>query len=218
MGVRVLLVSVFCFFLFAAPAMAGQGRCTVKPTSSELTSTQAFAKAIPASQYVARRSKVPVSVTLAQFILESGWGQFNIGVNNYFGIKAQSIDASSGDHRSKRAALARSYDWGRYARGCIVVPTTEVITIKRAGEKTRYKNITVYAAFRAYRSMRASIADHGNFLVVNSRYRPAFRFSNRPYLFARAIHRAGYATSPTYSDSLIRLIKSERLRKYDVRL
>ena len=43
---------------------------------------------ISAAQTAMRRWKVPASVSLAQFALESSWGKFVTGPNNFFGIKA----------------------------------------------------------------------------------------------------------------------------------
>ena len=52
---------------------------------------QAFiASAADPAKQSEQRSGVPASVTLAQAILESGWGEHHLGdANNYFGIKAQ---------------------------------------------------------------------------------------------------------------------------------
>lgn len=46
--------------------------------------------AIPAAQLSQERFGVPASITIAQAILESGWGKSGLAVkaNNYFGVKA----------------------------------------------------------------------------------------------------------------------------------
>ena len=59
------------------------------------------------------------------------------------------------------------------------------------------------------------MVDHGRFLVVNPRYRGAFRFTRSRNRFAVAIHRAGYATSPTYARKLIRIMKRHNLYRFD---
>jgi flagellar protein FlgJ len=66
-----------------------------------------------------------------------------------------------------------------------------------------------------YRSSARSFRDHGRFLTVNSRYERAFDFTNNPNRFAREIHKAGYATSPTYSDNLISLMRTHDLYRFD---
>ena len=50
---------------------------------------------------------------------------------------------------------------------------------------------------------------------MNPRYRNAFRYSNDPNRFAVEIHKAGYATSPTYSQNLIKLMKAYDLYRFD---
>ena len=52
---------------------------------------EAFIKAAgSAAKKSEKQTCVPASVTVAQAILESGWGEAHMGhANNYFGIKAQ---------------------------------------------------------------------------------------------------------------------------------
>ena len=60
---------------------------------------------------------------------------------------------------------------------------------------------TVQALFRAYDSPEESFIDHGNFLLNNSRYSPAFDTTETKD-FIQAIADAGYATDPFYADKL----------------
>src|SRR5688500_13296257 len=140
----------------------------------------------------AREFGVPASVTLAQACLESGFGRFHIGsANNYFGIKAFP--------RGGRV------DVGRIANGFVIVPTREVVN---------GRTITVNARFRRYGSMADSMRDHGQFLRVNPRYKPAFAHSGDPDEFARALQRAGYATDPQYASKLISLMRTFDLYRF----
>ncbi|MEJ3744697.1 sporangiospore maturation cell wall hydrolase GsmA [Actinomycetes bacterium KLBMP 9797] len=136
-----------------------------------------------------RRYKVPASVTVAQAILESGWGRSGLARrdHNYFGIKCFGSP-------------------GPIALGCRVYRTYEC-----DGPKC----YPTTALFRAYRSVGGSFADHGHFLTVNPRYQKAFAYSHDPDRFAIEIHKAGYATSPTYARNLINLMKRYNLYKYD---
>jgi flagellar protein FlgJ len=136
-----------------------------------------------------RRYRVPASVTIAQAILESGWGRSGLTRrdHNYFGIKCFG-------------------EPGGIAIGCRTYATHEC----GGGRCWRTR-----AQFRAYRNAAGSMVDHGRFLVVNPRYRRAFRFTRSPNRFARAIHRAGYATSPTYARNLIGIMKKYNLYRYD---
>ena len=147
-------------------------------------------RAAPGAQRGFREFGVPASVTIAQAILESGWGKSHIGsANNYFGIKAQGPTS-----------------FGPIAIGTVTVPTREVIN---------GRSITVNGRFRKYRSMDDSMRDHGRFLRDNSRYKAAFTHSRDPNAFAQAIHRAGYATDPKYSSLLIGLMKQWDLYQFD---
>lgn len=83
--------------------------------------------------------------------------------------------------------------------------------------------IDVTAAFRAYRSWEESIADHTNFLL-NHKWSAASSkkiYSNlvgiRDYReYCNVLAADGYATSPTYANTLISCIEKYGLTKYDV--
>jgi hypothetical protein len=154
----------------------------------------AFLKTAAAgAQTGAREFGVPASVTLAQAVLESGWGKFHLGpANNYFGIKA--------------FAHGNRVDVGPIASGFVVRQTHEVV----GG-----RDVVVSARFRSYRSLGDSMRDHGSFLRANSRYAPAFAFSRDPNGFARAIAKAGYATDPAYADKLIGIMRANDLYRFD---
>ncbi|GIH81465.1 hypothetical protein Plo01_78940 [Planobispora longispora] len=130
-------------------------------------------------------------MTLAQAILESGWGQSRLAVidRNYFGIKCSPTG-----------------DYGPYATGCHRHPTTEC-------DSRRCRRTT--ALFRAYRSPVDSFKDHGRFLASSARYRAAFAHTADPDRFARKIAKAGYATDPGYPAKLIKLMRTYDLYRYD---
>jgi hypothetical protein len=70
--------------------------------------------------------------------------------------------------------------------------------------------------FRKYPSVEDSYHDHSDYLRAQSRY--AFLFELDPADFkgwARGLKKAGYATSPTYAESLIRIIEEFGLQRYD---
>lgn len=156
-------------------------------------STQAafIAGAVEPAKASAREFRVPASVTIAQAILESGWGdsQLTRDDHNYFGIKCFGTP-------------------GPIAVGCHTYDTHECDS-----DGSCYPT---KASFRVYRDATDSFRDHGRFLVVNERYKSAFAFSNEPARFAVEIHRAGYATSPTYADNLIGLMRQYDLYRYDI--
>lgn len=69
--------------------------------------------------------------------------------------------------------------------------------------------------FRKYRNARESYEDHSRFLQ-GKRYQSLFRLKITDYRgWARGLKAAGYATSPTYAESLIRIIEMYDLYKFD---
>lgn len=69
--------------------------------------------------------------------------------------------------------------------------------------------------FRKYTSARESFIDHSKFLQ-GRRYQGLFQLNITDYKgWARGLKAAGYATSPTYAESLIRLIEMYNLSQFD---
>ncbi|KOA18250.1 Exo-glucosaminidase LytG precursor [Clostridium homopropionicum DSM 5847] len=127
------------------------------------------------------------SITIAQAILESRWGQSQLSIKAYnlFGIKA------------------------KFNEEYIDMRTTEY---NSQGEK-----YYINAKFRKYNSFTESIEDHAEFLVNNTRYRINGFFDGNNYKEqAQALQGAGYATDPGYAKYLIRIIEQYKLDRYDV--
>jgi Mannosyl-glycoprotein endo-beta-N-acetylglucosaminidase len=163
------------------------------PPGTPMSHQQFIAAVAGPAQGTARRYQVPASVTLAQAILESGWGASGLAAadHNYFGIKCFNGVP------------------GPIATGCHAYTTHE------CGAGTCWPTV---ASFRVYRSLGDSVADHGRFLVVNDRYRPAFAYRNDPDQFAVELQRAGYATSPTYAQNLQSLMRQYDLYRHDIHI
>jgi flagellum-specific peptidoglycan hydrolase FlgJ len=187
---KVALVAPYCGAPDPKPSATnvGQGRCmsvaSVALVPAPATRADFIAQAGPLARDSQAATRVPAAVTLAQGILESASGTLTAGANNYFGIKAKLVSPGV-------------YSWGPQAVGCVHKPTNEVEsgrTVRQIGQ------------FRMYVGMRESFDDHGLFLVQNSRYAPAFEVADDPEKFAQAIAKAGYATDPSYSSLLIRLM------------
>lgn len=144
----------------------------------------------PAAQAAAAKYGVPASVTLAQAILESGWGQSRLTklANNYFGIKAEHLNTP-----------------GTY----VEFPTMEY----EFGAKK-----TVTAGFEKYADAEACFAGHAELLSQATRYAPAMKAAKSPQAFALMLQKCGYSTSPNYAGMLIALIKEFDLTQYDAPL
>lgn len=161
------------------------------PTVPAQTPEQFIASAVPGAQQGWREYGVPASVTIAQAILESGWGRSGLSAvdRNYFGIKCQ------------------NGRYGPHANGCHVYETTEC---DKAG-----KCFATSDAFRTYASMGRSFRDHGHFLRNNKRYAPAFAHTRDANKFIMAVWKAGYATDPNYYDKITKIMTNYDLYRYD---
>ena len=140
---------------------------------------------LPAVFDLHQRTGLPVSVVLAQAILESDWGRSALARRNrnLFGIKAR----------------AR-------ANGSSVVYTT---TEFQGGRPRREK-----ARFAHYPDFAACLDDYVR-LLARPRYAPARAVAANPAAFARELQRCGYATDPRYAHKLGVLIDRYRLDQYD---
>jgi hypothetical protein len=165
---------------------------TTQPTTGvAMTSAQFIAAAVPGAQLGWRQYGVPPSVTIAQAILESGWGRSGLASvdRNYFGIKCF------------------NGVYGALANGCHLYKTNECT---KAG-----KCFATQATFRTYASMAHSFRDHGNFLKVNSRYAGAFTYTKDANKFIWAVWKAGYATDPNYYTKVTGIMAANGLYRYD---
>ncbi|MGH3648962.1 MAG: sporangiospore maturation cell wall hydrolase GsmA, partial [Micromonosporaceae bacterium] len=147
-------------------------------------------RAAAGARHSARQYGIPASVTIAQAMLESGWGTSGLatGGNNYFGIKCigGTGPLAVGCHRYRTFECARK-------KGCF----------------------TTYAWFRTYDSVADSFRDHARLLARAERYQPAMRHRAHPDRFAAEVHRAGYATDPWYARKLITLMRVHNLYRFD---
>jgi flagellum-specific peptidoglycan hydrolase FlgJ len=143
----------------------------------------AYAQKAMASQ---NATGVPAAVTMAQAILESGWGKSQLTSvdNNFFGVKCATQSPN--------------------ANGCRVYNTTEC---NSAGVC-----LGTPASFRTYPSATESFTDHGLLLKNAPRYATAMSVRGDANAFATEIWRAGYATDPTYPTKLINIMDKYHLK------
>ncbi len=133
------------------------------------------------------RAGVPASIKLAQGLLESGAGTSTLSnrAKNHFGIKC------GGDRWKGKKYFHKDDDYdsnGKLRESC----------------------------FRVYKNPETSFIAHSDFLRDNPRYDFLFRLN--PYDYKRWAHglkKAGYATSATYAQKLIKLIEALELNQYD---
>ncbi|WP_426503296.1 sporangiospore maturation cell wall hydrolase GsmA [Dactylosporangium sp. McL0621] len=149
-----------------------------------------IAAAVPGAQQSRREHGVPVSVTLAQAILESGWGKSALSTvdKNFFGMKCNGQ--------------------GKYALGCRSHATSECTAAGACFSAT--------ASFRMYGGAADSFRDHGYTLASLARYSVAFQYGNDPNRFVAEMHKAGYATDPQYTVKLTGVMVKYNLYQYDL--
>lgn len=126
------------------------------------------------------------SVVIAQAICESGWGQSKIM------MKANAI-----------FGIKATSSW----KGKVYNSNTQ-----ECYDGSTYTNIT--ACFRAYNSLAESISDYFDLITKLERYRKA-TVAETPLECITAIKNGGYATSPTYINTIMSIINSNNLTKYD---
>ena len=126
------------------------------------------------------------SVVSAQAICESGWGQSKIM------MKANAI-----------FGIKATESW----KGKVYNANTQ-----ECYDGSTYTNIT--ACFRAYNSLAESISDYFDLITGLDRYKKAVH-TQSPLECITAIKNGGYATSPTYINTIMSIINSNNLTKYD---
>lgn len=168
-------------------------------TFANLSDADAIAKVGPLFTEDQKANGILASVCLAQFILESGYGKSELAqkANNCFGMKkslsGNTWAGSVWDGSSIYTKKTQEYENGQY--------------------------VTITADFRKYPSVEKSIADHSAYLLnamngSKNRYAGLKGCTNHKQAI-QIIKDGGYATSPTYIDSLLSIIDKWNLKQYD---
>lgn len=148
-----------------------------------------------------KQSGILASVSMAQFILESGYGKSELAqnANNCFGMKS----SLSGNSWAGSA-------WDGHS----------VYTMQTGEQNTDGSYVTVTADFRKYGSIEDSIADHSAYLLGamnGSKKRYEGLAGCTDYKKAvQIIKDGGYATSLDYVQNLCRVIEQWNLTQFDV--
>lgn len=166
----------------------------------DLSAAEVIEKVGPLFTENQRSSGVLASVSLAQFILESGYGKSDLAqsANNCFGMKT-SLSGNT---------------WAGSAWDGVSVYTKQTMEENPDGS-----TVIITADFRKYACVEDSIADHSAYLtgakngdklrydgiVGNTNYRAVIQL----------IKDGGYATSSSYVDSLCSIIERWDLTRFD---
>jgi len=135
---------------------------------------------------------IPPSITIAQAIIESGWGKSSLAKihNNHFGIKFYGFDRLSTEEQL-------------LVNGFVILNTKEF---------KNGKYIEKSAKFCKYATRWASIRHHSIFL--SKRAKGSLKGDYKAWL--KQLKKSGYATSPSYSKKLKILIEQYKLYEYDI--
>ena len=167
-----------------------------------LTAKELIEKVGPLFTADQKSSGVLASVSMAQFILESGWGKSGLTqkANNAFGMKKN----LSGNTWPNSTWDGKS-----------------VISMKTGEETEDGKAYTITAEFRKYDCIEDSIADHSAYLTgakdgTRLRY-DGLKGCKKYKTAAQIIKDGGYATSTSYVKALCDIIKEYSLTDYEVK-
>ncbi|EGU9030061.1 flagellar assembly peptidoglycan hydrolase FlgJ [Vibrio parahaemolyticus] len=149
-------------------------------TPAKFDSPESFVNSMkPYAEKAAKALGVEPSLLLAQAALETGWGQKVV----------QNARGSSNNLFNIKAD--RSWQGDKV--------TTQTLEFH---DNTPVKET---AAFRSYPNYQDSFNDYVRFLNDNPRYETALQQRGDSESFIRGIHRAGYATDPTYADKVLQV-------------
>ena len=142
-----------------------------------------------------KKTGISAIAILAQAAIESGWGEVAPG-NMFFGVKDH--DGINGNEQ-----LLKTTEYNR--RADLKFPV--IISVKPINQNgVKMFRYVVKDYFRKYATPEESFTDHGNFFLVNPRYKDALLVRSDPYKFTSEIAKAGYATDPKYAKKLERVI------------
>ncbi|TOH44020.1 flagellar assembly peptidoglycan hydrolase FlgJ [Vibrio parahaemolyticus] len=149
-------------------------------TPAKFDSPESFVNSMkPYAEKAAKALGVEPSLLLAQAALETGWGQKVV----------QNARGSSNNLFNIKADRS-------WQRDKVTTQTLEF------HDNTPVKET---AAFRSYSNYQDSFNDYVRFLNDNPRYETALQQRGDSESFIRGIHRAGYATDPTYADKVLQV-------------
>lgn len=189
-----MIILVLIILSLASVAMIGafSWRHSSSTYSSKSAMQQQFIQALlPSSQEVYRRYQVLPSISLAQAILESNWGESLLASDYYnlYGIKARETEPH------------------------VYLETSEFVNGTWLTVKGRFR---VYNSWEESVDAHAQLFVYG--VDWNpSLYHPVLHATDYKQA-AEALQVAGYATDPDYANKLIELIERYHLEQYDTLL
>jgi flagellum-specific peptidoglycan hydrolase FlgJ len=151
---------------------------------------------LPYARQSEKKTGISAVFTLAQAAVESEWGDVAPG-NMFFGVK--DTDGINGNEQLLRTT---EYSHRSDLQFPVILSVKPVILRGQKYFKYRVKDY-----FRKYETPGDCFDDHATFFYKNPRYRNALGVAGDPFQFAIQVSKAGYATDPSYQDTLIKVIR-----------
>ncbi|MDT0016357.1 GW domain-containing glycosaminoglycan-binding protein [Listeria swaminathanii] len=171
-------------------SLTGKNSFVKDAEAATTASQQAFIdKIAPAAQASQENYHLLSSITLAQAILESGWGKSGLATKGYnlFGIK--------GKYNGQSVIMTTS----EYVNGEWIRIDAEFRKYPSWNESVTDHTLLLVNGTSWNKNLYKKVVDATDYKVA-----------------AMELQKAGYATSPTYGASLIQVIENYDLAKYDV--
>ncbi|MBC1546103.1 GW domain-containing glycosaminoglycan-binding protein [Listeria sp. FSL L7-1435] len=171
-------------------SLTGKNSFVKDAEAATTASQQAFIdKIAPAAQASQEQYHLLSSITLAQAILESGWGKSGLATKGYnlFGIK--------GKYNGQSVIMTTS----EYVNGEWIRIDAEFRKYPSWNESVTDHTLLLVNGTSWNKNLYKKVVDATDYKVA-----------------AMELQKAGYATSPTYGASLIQVIENYDLAKYDV--
>ena len=159
----------------------------IAPINRSQQTTNYISTYLNLASFESARSGIPVSIILAQGILESQCGNSKLAQigNNHFGIK-----------------------WNSTADGDFITQYDD--------DKDKKGN-RVPSRFIKYSTAEESYRHHSDFLMNRERYKNLFKLGRTDYRgWAKGLSACHYASDPQYANKLIYMIENSRLNELDI--
>lgn len=168
-----------------------------------------FAKAAVSFE---KKYDIPAEITVAQWALESGWGEHQSGSNNYFGIKKASRHVSSTEVLTREVYSDAGID-AMKPEEKMKIARNEEGGLRISARADKQWDVWIYKDFADFPSVEASLEDRLWVLSTSHIYRPYYtrwQKSGAPEDFIAMLAR--WATDPNYIPIISKISTQEDVK------
>lgn len=160
-----------------------------EPSANEKSMVDQFVESVlPLAKKAAGLLGLDPKILIAQAALETGWGRF---------ITQDEKGNNSNNLFNIKAT-------GANGEQAVTVKTTEYIA---------NTPIKTNALFKKYDTLEQSFQDYVSLIKGSGRYQEALAQTSSPASFISALHKAGFATDPNYSEKVMNVYDSKELQQ-----